>query len=132
MILMNRFMRQRANISGLIRLAMALLLVLPALGAYAQYENGSLVGSIHDSSGAAIPNVNVSVTNNSTGIVSNVTTNASGDYEVPSLRYGIYTVTAKAAGFSDAVAKDITISVGSRVRIDLVLKIGSAQTTVEV
>jgi hypothetical protein len=48
------------------------------------------------------------------------------------LRYGIYTVTAKAAGFSDAVAKDITISVGSRVRIDLVLKIGSAQTTVEV
>jgi hypothetical protein len=132
MISMNRFMGQRVRISGWIRLAMALLLVLPALGAYAQYENGSLVGSIHDSSGAAIPNVNVSVTNNSTGIVSNVTTNASGDYEVPSLRYGIYTVTAKAAGFSDAVAKDITISVGSRVRIDLVLKIGSAQTTVEV
>ena len=132
MISMNRFMGQRVRISGWIRLAMALLLVLPALGAYAQYENGSLVGSIHDSSGAVIPNVNVTVTNNATGIVSNVTTNASGDYEVPSLRYGIYTVTAKAAGFSDAVAKDITISVGSRVRIDLVLKIGSAQTTVEV
>jgi len=125
-------MRQRVRISGWIRLAMALLLVLPALGAYAQYENGSLVGSIHDSSGAAIPNVNVSVINNATGILSNVTTNASGDYEVPSLRYGIYTVTAKAAGFADAVARDITISVGGRVRIDLVLKIGSAQTTVEV
>jgi hypothetical protein len=111
---------------------MALVLVLPALGAYAQYENGSLVGTIHDSSGASIPNVNVMVTNNSTGIVSNVTTNAAGDYEVPSLRFGIYTIAARAAGFADAVAKDITISVGGRVRIDLVLTIGSAQTTVEV
>jgi hypothetical protein len=120
------------RISGWIRLAMALLLVLPALGAYAQYENGSLVGTIHDSSGASIPNVNVMVTNNSTGIVSNVTTNAAGDYEVPSLRFGIYTIAARAAGFADAVAKDITISVGGRVRIDLVLTIGSAQTTVEV
>ncbi len=132
MISMNRLMGQRIRISRWIRLVMALLLVLPALGAYAQYENGSLVGSIHDSSGAAIPNVNVSVSNNATGIVSNVTTNASGDYEVPSLRFGIYTVTAKAAGFADAVAKDITVSVGGRVRIDLVMKIGSAQTTVEV
>jgi hypothetical protein len=132
MILMNRFMRQRANISGLIRLAVALLLVLPALGAYAQYDNGSLVGSIHDASGAVIPNVNVTVTNNATGIVSNEITNASGDYEVPSLRYGIYTVSAKAAGFADAVARDITISVGARVRIDLVLQIGTAQATVEV
>jgi hypothetical protein len=125
-------MGQRVRISGWIRLAMALLLVLPALGAYAQYENGSLVGTIHDSSGASIPNVNVMVTNNSTGIVSNVTTNAAGDYEVPSLRFGIYTIAARAAGFADAVAKDITISVGGRVRIDLVLTIGSAQTTVEV
>jgi hypothetical protein len=132
MILMNRLMGQRVRISGWIRLAMALLLVLPALGAYAQYENGSLVGTIHDSSGASIPNVNVMVTNNSTGIVSNVTTNAAGDYEVPSLRFGIYTIAARAAGFADAVAKDITISVGGRVRIDLVLTIGSAQTTVEV
>jgi len=70
MISMNRFMGQRVRISGWIRLVMALLLVLPALGAYAQYENGSLVGSIHDSSGAVIPNVNVTVTNNATGIVS--------------------------------------------------------------
>jgi hypothetical protein len=115
-----------------IRLAMALLMVLPALGAFAQYENGSLVGTIRDSSGAAIPNASVAVTNNATGIVTNVTSNASGDYEVPSLRFGIYTVAAKATGFADAVAKDITITVGGRVRIDLKMTIGAAQTTVEV
>jgi hypothetical protein len=111
---------------------MALLLVLPALYAYAQYENGSLVGTIHDSNGAAIPNVSVTVTNNATGIPTVVKSNGVGDYEVPELRFGIYTITAKAAGFADAEAKDITISVGGRQRIDLVMKVGATQTTVEV
>ncbi|MGB8481691.1 MAG: TonB-dependent receptor [Acidobacteriaceae bacterium] len=132
MISMNRFMGQHLRFSGWIRPVMALLLVLPALGAFAQYENGSLVGTIHDASGAAIPNASVAVVNNATGIVANVTSNATGDYEIPSLRSGSYTITAKAAGFADAVAKDITITVGGRVRIDLTMKVGTAQTTVEV
>ena len=132
MILMNQNMGQRANISWWIRLGLALLLILPALGAYAQYENGSLVGAIHDSSGAAIPNVRVTVTNIATGIVINVTSNSAGDYEVPSLRFGIYTITAKAAGFADAVAKEITIPVGGRIRIDLVMKAAGTTTTIEV
>ena len=59
-------------------------------------------------------------------------TNDLGDYEVPSLRVGVYTIKASAPGFSDAVAENITIAVGGRERIDLGLKVGSAQTTVEV
>jgi hypothetical protein len=113
-------------------MGLALLLILPALGAYAQYENGSLVGTIHDATGAAIPNVNVTVTNNATGIPVNVTSNGAGDYDVPSLRFGIYTISAKVAGFADAVAKEITIPVGGRIRIDLVMKVGAAETTVQV
>jgi hypothetical protein len=132
MISMNRYMGQRVSISWWIRLGLALLLILPALGAYAQYENGSLVGTIHDSTGAAIPNVNVNVTNNATGIATNVTSNGAGDYELPSLRFGIYTITAKAAGFADAVAKEITIPVGGRVRIDLTMKVGAVGTTIQV
>jgi hypothetical protein len=125
-------MGQRASISWWIRLGLALLLVLPALGAYAQYENGSLVGTIHDATGAAIPNVSVTVTNNATEISTNVTSNGAGDYDVPSLRFGIYTITAKAAGFADAVAKEITIPVGGRIRIDLTMKVGAVGTTVQV
>jgi hypothetical protein len=132
MISMNRYMGQRASISWWIRLGLALLLILPALGAYAQYENGSLVGTIHDATGAAIPNVSVTVSNNATGISTNVTSNGAGDYDVPSLRFGIYTITAKAAGFADAVAKEITISVGGRIRIDLTMKVGAVGTTVQV
>jgi outer membrane receptor protein involved in Fe transport len=111
---------------------MALLLILPALNAFAQYENGSLVGTIHDVNGGVVPNVAVTITNNETGIALVASTNDTGDYEVASLRFGIYTIRAKAAGFADAVANDITIPVGGRVRIDLVMKVGAAQTTVEV
>jgi len=110
----------------------AVLLFLSCTLLQAQYENGSVVGTIHDASGAAVPNVSVTVTNDATGIVSKATSNASGDYEVPSLRVGVYTISANAQGFSDAVAKNITVSVGVRERIDLSLQVGSAQTTVEV
>jgi hypothetical protein len=114
-------------------LAMALLLMLPSRTAFAQYDLGGLVGTIHDSSGAAVPNVTVTVTNDATGIATVVKTDQSGDYEVPSLRVGVYTISASASGFSIAEAKQISISVGGRERIDLVLKVGAAQaTTVEV
>ena len=118
---------------GWILLAMALLLMLPSRTAFAQYDTGSVVGTIHDPSGAAVPDVTVTVANDATGIATVVKTDQAGDYEVPSLRVGVYTVSASASGFSIAEAKSITVSVGARVRIDLSLKVGTAQaTTVEV
>jgi hypothetical protein len=118
---------------GWLVLAVAFLLVLSSHAAFAQYDLGSLVGTIHDSSGAAVPNVTVTVTNNATGIATVAKTNAAGDYEVASLRVGVYTISASASGFAIAEAKSITVSVGARERIDLVLKVGTAQaTTVEV
>lgn len=114
-------------------LAIALLLVLPSRAAFAQYDLGSLVGTIHDSSGAAVPNVTVTVTNDATSIATVVKTDQSGNYDVPSLQVGVYTISASASGFAIAEAKSITVSVGARERIDLVLKVGTAQaTTVEV
>ncbi|MGD0442423.1 MAG: TonB-dependent receptor [Edaphobacter sp.] len=99
---------------------------------HAQYDNGSLVGTIRDASGAAIPGVVVTITNNATSVASKITTNSEGDYEVPSLHVGVYTISASSAGFTDAVANNITISVGGRQRIDLSLKVGATQTVVEV
>ena len=100
--------------------------------AHAQYEDGSLVGTIRDSSGAVVSGAAVSVTNTATGITERATTSGEGDYEFPSLRTGVYTITATAKGFAQAVAQNITISVGSRQRIDLKLVPGATQTTVEV
>jgi hypothetical protein len=98
----------------------------------AQYENGSLVGTIRDSSGAPIPNAAISITNNATAIKSETKTNGSGDYDIPSLRVGVYTITASAPRFAEAQATDIAVSVGGRERIDLSLKVGSEATSIEV
>jgi len=113
--------------------AAILLLILPSKAAFAQYDTGSIVGTIHDASGAVVPNVTVTVTNDATGIATVVKTTDSGDYDIPSLRAGVYTISASATGFATAQAKSITLSVGARERIDLVLKVGTAQaTTIEV
>ncbi len=110
-----------------------LCLILGGATARAQYENGSLIGTIHDSTGAVVANAEVTVTNVGTGIVSRVVSNGAGDYEIPSLRVGIYNVKAEEAGFAPAEARNITISVAGRQRIDLTLTVGQATaTTVEV
>src|SRR5271156_5950095 len=123
---------RKKRFSSALNLAAAFLFFFLCSHLHAQYENGSLVGTIHDATGAGVSGASVSITNNATSITAKATSNGSGDYEVPSLRVGVYTIFASAPGFSDAVAKNITISVGVRERIDLSLKVGSTQTTVEV
>jgi hypothetical protein len=109
------------------------LIAFCGIFARAQYEDGSLIGSIHDATGAAVSNAAVTVTNINTGNVIKVSANGSGDYEVPSLRVGLYNIEASAPGFASAAARNITVSVAGRQRIDLTLKVGQADaTTVEV
>ncbi len=115
------------------------LKLLPALTLFlfwgslqAQYDNGSLVGTIKDGSGAPIVAATVTITNNATAIATQAKTDASGDYEVPTLKVGTYSISATATGFAIAQAKNITISVGGRTRIDLGLKVSGTAETVEV
>ena len=65
-------------VHGWMFLAMALLLMLSSPAAFAQYDTGSLVGTIHDASGAVVPNVTVTVTNIATGVATVVKTGAAG------------------------------------------------------
>ena len=113
-------------------LAASVCLVASSGVAAAQYDNGSLVGTIKDSTGAPIPGAQVILTNPATGISATVTSGSTGDYEFPSVKVGNYTVFANAPGFSKAEADNIAITVGNRARIDLGLKIGGTETTVEV
>jgi hypothetical protein len=99
---------------------------------HAQYDNGSVVGTIRDSSGAPVPNAVVKITNTATAISAETRTNGTGEYDVPSLRVGSYNIVASAPGFSNAEADNISVSVGVRQHIDLSLKVGAEATTVEV
>ena len=118
--------------TNLLRIGLIVLLFSGSYYAQAQFEDGSLTGTIRDSSGAAVSSATVVVTNTATGIANTVQSNASGDYEVLSLRVGTYSIKASAPGFADALAQNITISVGNRQRIDLNLAPGQTETTVEV
>ncbi|WP_433970796.1 TonB-dependent receptor domain-containing protein [Tunturiibacter lichenicola] len=122
----------KKKVSLVSNLLAAILFLLLSTHLHAQYENGSLVGTIHDSTGAAVPGAAVTITNNATAVAAKGVTNASGDYEFPSLHVGVYTISASASGFANAVANNITITVGGRERIDLSLQLGSTATTVEV
>src|SRR6201996_2491959 len=119
--------------SALLRLgAMLIVLLAPLQLLHAQYDNGSLVGTIRDASGATIPKADVTITNSATGVSYSVKTDEAGNYDLPELRVGIYSVKANAPGFAPAVAKNITVSVGNRQHIDLTLKVGSTEVSVEV
>ncbi len=114
-------------------LLMVLMVVFTgAPRAVAQFDSGSFVGTVADTSGAAIPQATVTVTNIDTGVAVTTKADSSGHFEVSALKAGRYHVEAASAGFSSAVADNITVQVGGRQKLDLTLKAGGADTTVEV
>ena len=106
------------------------LLVASSLPAWAQ--EATILGTVTDQSGAAIPDVSVTVTNTDTGQSSQFKTNNVGQYVAPSLKIGHYTVQASGASFANAEQKDIALGVGDRRRIDFQLKVGGTQQSVTV
>ncbi|PYQ51079.1 MAG: hypothetical protein DMF78_14120, partial [Acidobacteria bacterium] len=79
-----------------------------------------------------IPGVSLSVANVATGVARDVTSNASGFYTAPDLVSGVYQVTASVSGMAKAVTKDIRVTVGGEQTVDLVMKVGGLEQSVEV
>jgi hypothetical protein len=100
--------------------------------AAAQFDTGSFVGTAKDSTGAVVSGATITVTNTQTASTATATSNSNGEWEVPSLHTGVYNVSISHPGFASSSAQDVTLSVGGRQRIDLTLKVGATQETVEV
>ena len=98
----------------------------------AQTSNGTILGNVEDSSGAAVANAEVTVTNQDTGVARSTVSTAEGIYDVPSLPPGKYTVEAKAVGFSPVQIKDVVVAVGSSTKVDLKVQVGQVTQTVTV
>ena len=103
-----------------------------SVSALAQYDTGSFVGTVHDSTGAIVQGATIVVTNTQTGITSTRESSADGSWEVPSLHTGLYRITISRTGFANAAASDLTLSVGARQRVDLSLNPAGSSETVEV
>ena len=90
-------------------LVVALLLTMPM---FAQNNTGIISGRVTDSSGAVVPNADITVTHTETGVDSVSKTNSDGLFRVPSLRDGAYKVTVAATGFKKLVRTGITLRIG--------------------
>ncbi len=98
---------------------------------FAQVDTGTISGLIHDPSGAAIPNVRVTLKNQSTGLSTDAATNSDGLFVSPPLRAGTYVVEVRAAGF-DTVAKRVQLDLSERLEVDFSLAVGTVSETVAV
>jgi hypothetical protein len=107
----------------------ALALPTPAR---AQAVYGSIAGTIEDSTGAALPGVNVTVTSNERKTVDTVVTNSSGLYVKDRLLPGTYTVKAELSGFRPAVISSVKVNVDTQSKVDLKLDVGQLTEAVEV
>ncbi len=106
------------------------LLAVFALPASAQ--EATIVGTVTDPSGAAVPNAKVTVTNTDTNISKGFVTNDSGQYVAVDVHIGHYTVKVENSGFKTSEKKDILLQVGDRARVDFKLEVGGSQETVTV
>src|SRR6185369_7920639 len=93
---------------------------------------GSIVGTVTDSSGAAVASARVAVTNTSTNAKSEVVTNAEGDFTVSLLLPGSYSITVAAAGFKGLEQIGIRVQVQQQARINVVLQVGALNESVQV
>jgi outer membrane receptor protein involved in Fe transport len=114
-------------------LAACLFFIVSASLLYGQGgANGTILGTVTDSSGAVVGNAQVDVTNVATGVVSHTSTSANGDFTSPYLAPGIYSVTVQAQGFQRDVADNITLAVAQQARVNVVMKPGQVSETVQV
>ncbi len=90
-------------------LALILFVRLPASG---QDAGGSISGTVTGESGSAMPDVSISITQATTGLVRNATTNPTGLYNVPDLSAGVYEMTVSGNGFTTQEWTTIAVTAG--------------------
>ena len=116
-----------------VRFGLALLLFSACLSLSAQTgTEGSILGTVKDSTGAVVPGAQVVVRNIDTGIQSNATTNDNGYFQVLGLLRGNYSVAVSRTGFSTWRLARTELQVGQSQRVDPVLNVGQTQQEVTV
>jgi hypothetical protein len=114
------------------RIKLAAMLLLCSIAAFAQSERGTIQGSVKDSSGAVVVGARVTVTNADTNSAVNFTSGGTGDFAIPSLQAGTYSVRVEKEGFRPSVVSRLALNAGTNVRADVTLEVGSTTTAVEV
>lgn len=119
------------------RLAMlsvlALLCCMVSVSAVAQSAStATILGQVVDPQGAVVPSAKITATNQATGAGRSTNTTSAGNYVVPDLPPGTYTVKVEAKGFAAGSVKDITLNVGDKRDLGFKLNVAGSTESVEV
>jgi hypothetical protein len=125
---------RRSRVCRLVQCAVALLVmfVACATGAWAQFETASVLGYVRDGSGAPIANASVTLLNPATDVSVSRTSDDQGHFEFVNVHAAQYKVHASATGFSESETAVFTVNVNTRQRVDVTLNPGGVAETVTV
>ncbi len=115
------------------RASLLLLLVLSApVSSWAQVLYGSIVGSVRDQSGAAVPGATITITSKETSQVRTAVTNDEGGFSLPNVQSGTYEVKATKEGFRPMAEGSVGVTINTVARVDFTMQVGNVSETVEV
>ncbi|HZP06232.1 MAG TPA: carboxypeptidase-like regulatory domain-containing protein [Terracidiphilus sp.] len=115
-----------------IALLCASFVLLPSQFAFGQVDEGSITGTVTDSTGAVVPDAEVTLLNTDQGLTLQTHTGAAGAYTFAPVRIGHYTVTVTAKGFATTTQTNLTVQVAQALLVNVALKPGTAAETVQV
>jgi hypothetical protein len=115
-------------LTGLLLFALA----FPVAKTFGQAVYGNIVGTVVDSSGAAVPNAKVTITDVNKGVSFSTTTNESGNYGQTHLIVGVYKVAVEAPGFQTFVQQAVQVNVDATTQVNANLTVGAVTQTVNV
>lgn len=113
-------------------LALVATLAAAATTLLGQAQSGTIVGTVTDPAGAAVPSANITLRNENTGFQRSVVTNTAGAYVAYSVPTGPYTITVEASGFQKLERRGVRLTAADTVTADLRLVLGSVSEKIEV
>ena len=117
-----------------LRFAIQLLgaVLLLATVSFAQVDRSGLNGTVTDASGRVLPQAHVTVVEDATGLRRETVSDVSGNYSIPQLPVGIYTVTFEHQGFKKLEFVDVEQVIGRTRTLDATLQVAGGEERVEV
>src|SRR2546425_234630 len=113
-------------------LTLAVSICLMSFAALAQRDLATMVGVVTDATGAVVPGARVTITEDATGLKYAVEADPNGNYIRPLLKPGTYTVEVEATGFKKGIQRNILLTAGDRVAVNLTLTVGEVTQVVEI
>lgn len=105
--------------------------LLPGL-LWAQQVNGTITGTVSDASGATLPGASIRVQSKSTNATRDTVTDNSGNYTIPFIPAGEYSISVQAKGFQSQNVAAVTLQVQQTLRQDFQLKVGDVAESISV